>query len=112
MAFGLIHPHYTETRALMIAPDELFTALKSAIDSLGWTFEGSTENEIKARVPWSAFVWAHDVTITILPNSTVRAESKSTARENFYDFGRNRRYVEQLFARVEQITSTPSRKIS
>ena len=112
MAFGLIHPRYAETRALMIAPDELLAVLKSAVESLGWTDQGSSENEIKARVPWSAFVWDHDVTISILPNSTVRAESRSMYRENFYDFGRNKKYVEQLFARVEQMTGTQSRKIS
>jgi hypothetical protein len=112
MAFGFIHPRYAETRALMIAPDELLSALKSAVESLGWTDQGTSENEIKARVPWSAFVWDHDVTISILSNSTVRAESRSTYKENFYDFGRNKKYVEQLFARVEQMTGTQSRKIS
>ena len=112
MAFGFIHPRYAETRALLIAPDELLAVLKSAVESLGWADQGSSENEIKARVPWSAFVWDHDVTISILPNSTVRVESKSMYKENFYDFGRNKKYVEQLFARVEQMTGTQSRKIS
>ena len=96
----------------MIAPDELLAVFKSAVESLGWTDQGSSEKEIKARVPWSAFVWDHDVTIRILPNSTVRAESQSMYKENFYDFGRNKKYVEQLFARVEQMTGTQSRKIS
>src|SRR5260221_13882354 len=81
MAFGFIHPQYAETRALMIAPDELSAVLKSAVESLGWTDHGSSENEIKARVPMSAFVWDHDVTISILPNSTVRVESKSMYKE-------------------------------
>jgi hypothetical protein len=112
MAFGLIHPRYAETRALMIAEDELPGVLKSAAASLGWTDQGSTDSEIKARVPWSAFVWDHDVTISILPNSTVRAESRSMYKENFYDFGRNKKYVQQLFARVEQMTGTQSRRIS
>ena len=96
----------------MIAPDELLGVLKSAVESLAWTDQGSTGNEIKARVPWSGFVWDHDVTISILPNSTVRAESRSMYKENFYDFGRNKKYVEQLFARVEQMTETESRRIS
>jgi len=111
MAFGFPHPRYVESRAFHLAQDQLPAAVRAAIESLQWTDKGSTENEFQARVPWSAFVWAHDVRINILPNSVLQVESKSTARENFYDFGRNRRNVEAFFARIEQMTGSESRKV-
>src|SRR5947207_1434946 len=111
MAVGFLYPRYVETRAFHLAQDELPAAVRAAIESLHWIDKGSSETEFQARVPWSAFVWAHDVRINILPNSVLQVESKSTARETFFDFGRNRRNVEAFFARVEQMTGSPSRRV-
>jgi hypothetical protein len=109
MAFGLIYPRFTASRTFHLEQGELRAVVGSALQELRWQYKPLWDTEFHARVPITNWSWRHDVQVRILPGGVIQAESRSTYREVFFDFGRNRRNVETFFARVEQIAARPAR---
>ena len=109
MAFGFFGfpAHFTETRTFELAEDELFTAVKSAFENVGWL--AYTYRDGEGFHKWlrnSPFTWGEEFTVKLLPDGALRAESKSHSGgcgglPMIFDFGANRQNVETFFAQVE-----------
>jgi hypothetical protein len=103
MAFGF-PARFTESRTYYLQQDELVAVVKSALETLGWSYEVLSDKEFLSSLPFSGWTWGEDVKVRILPGRVIEAESKCiTVRlPQVFDFGRNRQNVETFFARVEQ----------
>ena len=110
MAFGFIGfpAHFTETRTFQLAEEEIFAAVKSAFENLGWV--AYTFRDGEGFHKWlhnSPFTWGEEFTVKLLPDGSLRAESKSQSGgwrslPMIFDFGANRQNVEIFFAQIER----------
>lgn len=110
MAFGFFWfpAHFTGTRTFQIADDEIFAAVKSAFENLGWL--AYTYREGEGFHKWlknSPMTWGEEFTVKLLPGGEIHAESKSHSgglrgMPMIFDFGANKSNVKTFFAQVER----------
>ena len=110
MAFGFIGfpAHFTETRTFELTEDEIFAAVKSAFEHLGWLAYTYRAGEgFHKSLKNSPLTWGEEFTVKLLPGGEICAESKARTEGAFgfamiTDFGANKSNVETFFAQVER----------
>lgn len=102
MAIGF-PAHFTESRTFPLPEDELVAVVKSALESLGWSYKVLSDKEFLASLPFSGWTWGEDFKVRILPGGVIEADGKCiTVRlPQVFDFGKNKQNVETFFAHVE-----------
>ncbi len=101
MAFGF-PPHFSESRTIWLQPDELRTAVKSALENAGWSYQILSDDEFVARIPMTGWSWGEELTAKISPDGMIQVVSKCHGyRPQIIDFGKNRTNVELFFALVQ-----------
>jgi hypothetical protein len=103
MAFGFLYPRFSESRTIHLLQEELYPIVTSALDNLGWPYKLLWGKEFQAQVPMTNWSWRHEVKVRILTGGIIQAESHSTYREVFFDFGRNQGNISKFFTQIEQI---------
>ena len=103
MAFGLVYPRFRATRTYHSGQNDLSAVIKTALTELQWPFKLEWGKDFVAEVPWSAFSYRHEFKASVSELGQIIAESKSTDREMFVDFGRNKRRVNMFFAKIDEI---------
>ena len=110
MGFGF-PPHCEESRKYDIAADQLVSAVKTTLETFGWSYQVELNNEISAHSPLSGYSWGENLKINILLTGELRIESKCSGGFNMFqlvDWGKNKKNVLELFASVELITGGAS----
>ena len=103
MAFGF-PPRFSESRTIWLQPDELRTAVKSALENAGWSYQILSDDEFVARIPMTGWSWGEEFRARIFPDGKIQVESKCHGyRPQIIDFGKNRTNVESFFAQVQHI---------
>ena len=101
MAFGF-PPRFSESRTIWLQPDELRTAVKSALENAGWSYQILSDDEFVARIPMTGWSWGEELTAKISPDGMIQVVSKCHGyRPQIIDFGKNRTNVELFFALVQ-----------
>ena len=100
MAIGFPYPRYRASRTFAVSDQQLWKAVESAFEVLGWSYKEPWGQTFEARVPTTNWSYHHDFKASIVPGGVLQAESKSAYQEMFLDLGRNRRNVEKFFAAV------------
>jgi len=101
MAFGF-PPRFSESRTIWLQPDELRTAVKSALENAGWSYQILSDDEFWARIPMTGWSWGEELTAKISPDGMIQVVSKCHGyRPQIIDFGKNRTNVELFFALVQ-----------
>ena len=101
MAFGF-PPRFSESRTIWLQPDELRTAVKSALENAGWSYQILSDDEFVARIPMTGWSWGEEFRARIFPDGKIQVESKCHGyRPQIIDFGKNRTNVESFFAQVQ-----------
>jgi len=101
MAFGF-PPRFSESRTIWLQPDELRTAVKSALQNAGWSYQMPSDDEFVARIPMTGWSWGEELTAKISPDGMIQVVSKCHGyRPQIIDFGKNRTNVELFFALVQ-----------
>jgi hypothetical protein len=108
MAFGF-PARFSERRGFHLRQEELFTAVKSAFEDLGWSYEVSPDGEFTASIHNSPFTFGEEFTAEILPDGVIQVESICVSgglyrMPQIFDFGANRKNVEAFFSQVERAT--------
>jgi hypothetical protein len=112
MAFGF-PARITESRTFHLQQDELLAVVKSAFESLGWSYEVLGGDEFIASVHNSPFTFGEEFRVKILASGVLRVESKCVRgglyrMPQIFDFGANRKNVEAFFSQIERIQGTRS----
>ena len=101
--------HCNESRTYNLAEDELFAAVKSAFENLGWlAFEiRQGGREFHKELHNSPMTWGEEFTVQLLAGGVIQVESRCTSggwrsAPQIFDFGANRQNVETFFAQVER----------
>ena len=110
MAFGFIGfpAHFTETRAFELTENEIFAAVKSAFENLGWlAYTYHAGEGFHKFLKNSPLTWGEEFTVKLLPGGEICAESKARTKgasgfAMIFDFGANRQNVDTFFAQVER----------
>ena len=102
MAIGF-PARFREGRTYRLAQDELAAVVKSAFESLGWSYKALSGEEFLASVPFGGGTWGEEFRVRLLPSGVVEAESKcvTVRMPQVFDFGKNRQNVEKFFSLVE-----------
>ena len=101
MAFGF-PPRFSESRTIWLQPDELRTAVKSALENAGWSYQILSDDEFVARIPMTGWSWGEELTAKISPDGMIQVMSKCHGyRPQIIDFGKNRTNVELFFALIQ-----------
>ncbi len=93
-------------RTYPVEARELARAVEEAVRELpGWTLEGSSETEVRASHKTRVLGLADDVTVRLTPSpagahTNTRAEFRSASRIGLWDFGQNRRNLDELLAGI------------
>ena len=106
MAFGF-PARFTATRTFHLPQEELFAVVKSALESLGWSYKVLWGREFSAAVHNSPYTFREEFKVKILPDGAIQAESKCVSgglyhMPQIFDFGANKKNVAAFFAQVEQ----------
>lgn len=107
MAFGF-PARFTESRTFHLAEDEMFAAVKSAFENLGWlAYEVRQGKEFHKWLHNSPMTWGEGFTVKFLSGGVIEAESKCESGgwrglPQIFDFGANRQNVETFFAQFER----------
>src|SRR5260370_32498339 len=101
MAFGF-PPRFSESRTIWLQPDELRTAVKSALENAGWSYQILSDDELVARIRMTGWSWGEELTAKSSPDGMIQVVSKCHGyRPQIIDFGKNRTNVELFFALVQ-----------
>ena len=105
-SFG-IPARCSESRTYNLAEDELFAAVKSAFEHLGWLAYTYRAGEgFHKLLRNSPMTWGEEFTVKLLPSGEICAESKARTEGIGFamitDFGANQQNVDTFFAQVER----------
>lgn len=108
MAFGF-PARFKESRTFSLAEDELFAAVKSAFENIGWLAYEIRHGgkEIHKWLHNSPMTWGEEFTVKVLPGGLIEVESRCTSggwrgMSQIFDFGANRKNVDVFFAQLER----------
>ncbi len=110
MALGFIGfpAHFSEAHTFELAEEDIFAAVKSAFENLGWL--AYTYRAGEGFHKWlnnCLLTWGEEFTVKLLPGGEIYAESKAYTKglvgfAMITDFGANKSTVEAFFAQVER----------
>ncbi|MGI8788310.1 MAG: hypothetical protein ACR2HG_11175 [Pyrinomonadaceae bacterium] len=119
MAFGFwgFPARFTESRTYNLAEDELFSAVKSAFENLGWLAYVRRDNEFSKFLNNNPFTWGEELAVKVLSGGVIEAESKSYQGKTgsfmmILDFGANKSNIKKIFAQIEIEIKERSRKMT
>ena len=92
MAFGF-PAQFSDTRSLDFAQNELSKVVETAFNNLGWQYQIVTDNEFQAKVSLNALSWGEKLTVRLLANGELQAESKCVYPLQCFDWGKNKENV-------------------
>jgi hypothetical protein len=94
-------------------PDQVLRAMTEALKAIGArAASGESDYEVRAQIPVSIWSWGEEVAIQIVPSeegaTEVRVLSKSRFPITLFDWGKNAKNIEKLFAVLDQAGLTLS----
>jgi hypothetical protein len=101
MTFGF-PAQFSDNRSFSHSQVELSAMVKSALDNLGWQYKVLSEDEFRVDVAMSPLSWGEKLKIMILPGGMLQIESKCAYPLQCFDWGKNKKNVEKLFAEIKQ----------
>lgn len=93
---------FAESRIFRQREDQLFAAVQSALNNLGWQYQTLPNNEFEAGLSGNLMSWGENLRIEILPNGLVTIESKCVFPLQCFDWGKNKKNVQTFFAELER----------
>ncbi|MFT0211791.1 DUF1499 domain-containing protein [Pseudomonas sp. F1_0610] len=84
-----------------IEHDKVMQALKSTVTALNWKTAHIAETKIyaKAKVNWLS--WGEDISIYVMPDTSIQIESKCILPTQCIDLGKNKKNVEKFKAQLQ-----------
>ena len=99
MSFGF--PAYHTEHYHPRATDEgIGQVVRRALRNLSWPIREETSNHILASTSMNLRSWGERVRIDFLPDGSISVTSKCALVTQCFDWGKNRRNVERLLARL------------
>lgn len=77
-----------------------FHRIHGAARQLGWQFVADTGTVIQLQTPMNLSSWGEDITITLIDNEHIELKSQCRLVTQVIDWGRNRKNLEKLLAKV------------
>lgn len=101
MSFGF--PAHCNTQLSLPAAkhDDVHARVQHALASLRWRIKQDDPARIVAAAGVSLWSWGETVSIDVLPDHTLAITSKCVLPTQCLDWGKNRRNVEQLVAKLQ-----------
>jgi hypothetical protein len=89
------------SRSYPIDEAALIAAVGCALQTLGWSYKISGQNEYLATVPLTGWSWGEEFKAVVGSSGKIDAHSKCIYGGQWIDLGKNRRNLEVFFAMVE-----------
>jgi hypothetical protein len=89
------------SRSYQIDETALIAAVRSAFQTLGWSYKVSGQNEYLATVPLTGWSWGEEFKAVVGPGGIIDAQSKCIYGGQWIDLGKNKRNLEMFFATVD-----------
>ena len=99
MAFGF-PASYEETHRFNVHPDYLSAAVNQATSALGLRVASYTPYQIIIKYPFNLLSYGENMSITIYQDGTVHAKSEGVVALQWYDWGKNKKNVTNLFRQM------------
>lgn len=102
MSFGF--PAYsTGSRRFDLAQPELADVVGESLSNLRWHHESPLSNVFTARNSVNLWSWGERLIITVAQDGTVTARSECLLATQCFDWGKNRKNVEEFFDQIFRV---------
>jgi hypothetical protein len=106
MAFGFPYAAYVAVVDLDSDRDSIREAVVQTFRSIGWEYEVFHPNKFVARIPINGSSWGEKLTVRITDDGQIEVESRCSPFPQLFDWGKNRKNVEQF---IELMTAKAER---